>query len=74
MKEGGDAEKRGGTWSCSFLHGQFTSDPECAQTTSTTYFWYRHVLKAVDEIEMGGPPVVHLSVCLFASGSLSASP
>ena len=59
--------ERGGTGSCSFLHGQFTSDPECERTTSTTYFWYRHVLKATDEIEMGGLPVTHLSISLFAT-------
>ncbi|XP_077603571.1 orphan sodium- and chloride-dependent neurotransmitter transporter NTT5-like isoform X1 [Crocuta crocuta] len=50
-----------------FLHAQFTSDPECARTTSTTYFWYRHVLKATDEIEIGGLPVEHLSVSLFVT-------
>lgn len=53
------------TWSCSSLHGRSTSDPECARTTPATYFWYRKVLKATDEIEMGGLPILHLSVSLF---------
>ncbi|GAB5581787.1 orphan sodium- and chloride-dependent neurotransmitter transporter NTT5 isoform X1 [Prionailurus iriomotensis] len=50
-----------------FLHAQFTSDPECVRTTSTTYFWYRNVLKATDKIEMGGLPVKHLSVSVFVT-------
>ncbi|XP_048079962.1 orphan sodium- and chloride-dependent neurotransmitter transporter NTT5-like [Ursus arctos] len=54
----------GGVGYTSFM---FTSDPECERTTSTTYFWYRNVLKATDEIEMGGLPVMHLSVSLFVT-------
>ena len=53
------------TWSCSFLHGQFTSDSECARTNPTTYFWYRKVLKATDEIEVDGKPVLHLSASVL---------
>lgn len=64
---GGGGLEEGGLWSCSFLHGEFTSDPECERTTSTTYFWYRNVLKATDEIEVGGLPIMHLSVSLFVT-------
>ncbi|KAM6223627.1 orphan sodium- and chloride-dependent neurotransmitter transporter NTT5 [Rhynchocyon petersi] len=46
---------------------QFTLDPECDRTTPATYFWYRKVLKATDEIKMGGLPIFHLSVCLFVT-------
>ena len=68
LEGGGGGELEGGvTWSCSFLHAQFTSDPECVRTTSTTYFWYRNVLKATDKIEMGGLPVKHLSVSVFVT-------
>ncbi|XP_077603573.1 orphan sodium- and chloride-dependent neurotransmitter transporter NTT5-like isoform X2 [Crocuta crocuta] len=52
---------------CPLLRNSSTFDPECARTTSTTYFWYRHVLKATDEIEIGGLPVEHLSVSLFVT-------
>ncbi|EFB23949.1 hypothetical protein PANDA_006283, partial [Ailuropoda melanoleuca] len=47
--------------------GKKRANPECERTTSTTYFWYRNVLKATDEIEMGGLPVMHLSVSLFVT-------
>lgn len=67
LEGGGGCEEGGGTWSCSFLHGQFTSDPECSRTTSTTYFWYRKVLEATDEIEIGGLPVLHLTISLFVT-------
>lgn len=60
-------EKKGGTWVCGFLHGQFTSDPECTRTTSTIYFWYRHVLKTTDEIELGGLPVMHLCLSVLVT-------
>ncbi|XP_077701874.1 orphan sodium- and chloride-dependent neurotransmitter transporter NTT5-like isoform X1 [Canis aureus] len=52
---------------CPLLRNSSDFDPECERTTSTTYFWYRHVLKATDEIEMGGLPVTHLSISLFAT-------
>ncbi|XP_051696666.2 orphan sodium- and chloride-dependent neurotransmitter transporter NTT5 isoform X1 [Oryctolagus cuniculus] len=50
--------------------GRFTPDPECTRTSSTTYFWYRKMLKAADEIELGGLPVLHLSLSLFATWSI----
>nr|XP_012609924.1 orphan sodium- and chloride-dependent neurotransmitter transporter NTT5-like isoform X2 [Microcebus murinus] len=53
--------------SCPTLRNTSDFDPECARTTSTTYFWYRKMLKATDEIEMGGLPVFHLGVCLFVT-------
>uniref|UniRef100_A0A8C6CZG7 Transporter n=1 Tax=Moschus moschiferus TaxID=68415 RepID=A0A8C6CZG7_MOSMO len=40
-------------------------DSECARTSPTTYFWYRKVLKATDEIEIGGKPVIHLGASLL---------
>ncbi|XP_029782236.1 orphan sodium- and chloride-dependent neurotransmitter transporter NTT5 isoform X2 [Suricata suricatta] len=52
---------------CPSLRNSSDSDPECARTASTTYFWYRHVLKATDEVEIGGLPVTHLSVSLFVT-------
>ncbi|KAF5925927.1 hypothetical protein HPG69_000418 [Diceros bicornis minor] len=52
---------------CPLLKNSSDFDPECARTTSTTYFWYRKVLKATDEIEIGGLPVMHLSVSLFVT-------
>uniref|UniRef100_A0A8C3VZN0 Transporter n=1 Tax=Catagonus wagneri TaxID=51154 RepID=A0A8C3VZN0_9CETA len=51
--------------SCPTTNNLTVYDPECVRTTPTTYFWYRKVLKATDEIEMGGLPVLHLSVSLF---------
>ncbi|XP_064345588.1 sodium-dependent neutral amino acid transporter B(0)AT2 [Camelus dromedarius] len=55
-------------WSlCPLMKNSSGFDPECAWTTPTTYFWYRKVLKATDEIEIGGIPVMHLSVCLFVT-------
>lgn len=57
----------GGTRSCSSLHGQFTSDPECTWTKPTVYFWYKQVLKASDDMEVGGLPVMHLSVSFFVT-------
>uniref|UniRef100_A0A8C8YPI7 Transporter n=1 Tax=Prolemur simus TaxID=1328070 RepID=A0A8C8YPI7_PROSS len=53
--------------SCPSLRNTSDFDPECTRTTSTTYFWYRKMLKATDEIEMGGLPLFHLSVSLFAT-------
>uniref|UniRef100_A0A8C2RJI8 Transporter n=1 Tax=Capra hircus TaxID=9925 RepID=A0A8C2RJI8_CAPHI len=41
-------------------------DSECARTSPTTYFWYRKVLKAADEIEIDGRPVMHLSASVLA--------
>nr|XP_012423073.1 PREDICTED: orphan sodium- and chloride-dependent neurotransmitter transporter NTT5 [Odobenus rosmarus divergens] len=53
-------------WSmCPLLRNSSDFDPECERTAPTTYFWYRNVLKATDEIEIGGLPVMHLSVSLF---------
>nr|XP_054367538.1 orphan sodium- and chloride-dependent neurotransmitter transporter NTT5 [Mirounga angustirostris] len=53
-------------WSkCPLLRNSSDFDPECERTTPTTYFWYRNILKATDEVEMGGLPVMHLSVSLF---------
>ncbi|XP_006160285.1 orphan sodium- and chloride-dependent neurotransmitter transporter NTT5-like [Tupaia chinensis] len=46
-------------------------DPECERTTATTYFWYRRVLKAAGDIEDGGLPVWHLSLCLSVSWLLT---
>uniref|UniRef100_A0A4W2CJ97 Transporter n=1 Tax=Bos indicus x Bos taurus TaxID=30522 RepID=A0A4W2CJ97_BOBOX len=40
-------------------------DSECARTSPTTYFWYRKVLKATDEIEIDGKPVMHLSASVL---------
>uniref|UniRef100_A0A8D1PVY4 Transporter n=1 Tax=Sus scrofa TaxID=9823 RepID=A0A8D1PVY4_PIG len=50
---------------CPIANNLSAYDPECARTTPATYFWYRKVLKATDEIEMGGLPILHLSVSLF---------
>ncbi|KAM5207529.1 orphan sodium- and chloride-dependent neurotransmitter transporter NTT5-like [Hipposideros larvatus] len=55
---------------CPLLRNSSNFDPECTRTTSTVYFWYRHVLKATDEIEIDGPPVLHLSVSLFVTWSI----
>ncbi|KAM7058620.1 orphan sodium- and chloride-dependent neurotransmitter transporter NTT5-like isoform 2-T2 [Molossus nigricans] len=49
---------------CPLLRNSSDFDPECTRTTPTIYFWYRHVLKATDEIEIGGLPVFHLSLSL----------
>ncbi|XP_053462118.1 orphan sodium- and chloride-dependent neurotransmitter transporter NTT5-like [Nycticebus coucang] len=55
-------------WSlCPALKNNSNFDPECARTTTTTYFWYRKVLKASDEIEIGGLPDFHLSLSLFVT-------
>ncbi|XP_059523351.1 orphan sodium- and chloride-dependent neurotransmitter transporter NTT5-like [Myotis daubentonii] len=54
-------------WSLCPLTKNSSFDPECSRTTSTTYFWYRHVLKTTDEIELGGLPIMHLSVSLLVS-------
>ncbi|XP_076987301.1 orphan sodium- and chloride-dependent neurotransmitter transporter NTT5 isoform X2 [Tamandua tetradactyla] len=55
-------------WSvCPFVGNSSVLDSECARTTSTTYFWYRRILKATDEIEKGGLPVLHLSESLFVT-------
>ncbi|XP_060995801.1 orphan sodium- and chloride-dependent neurotransmitter transporter NTT5-like isoform X2 [Dama dama] len=40
-------------------------DSECARTNPTTYFWYRKVLKATDEIEVDGKPLLHLSASVL---------
>ncbi|KAF4011228.1 hypothetical protein G4228_002732 [Cervus hanglu yarkandensis] len=52
----------GGVGYTSFM---FTSDSECARTNPTTYFWYRKVLKATDEIEVDGKPLLHLSASVL---------
>ncbi|KAM9632793.1 orphan sodium- and chloride-dependent neurotransmitter transporter NTT5-like [Trichechus inunguis] len=52
---------------CPLLENSNASDPECERTTSTTYFWYRKLLKATDEIEKGGLPVLHLSLSVFVT-------
>ncbi|KAM8791837.1 orphan sodium- and chloride-dependent neurotransmitter transporter NTT5 [Rhynchonycteris naso] len=52
---------------CPLLKNSSNFDPECEQTTSTVYFWYRQVLKVTDEIEIGGLPVVHLSISLIVT-------
>ncbi|KAI4558342.1 hypothetical protein MJT46_012984 [Ovis ammon polii x Ovis aries] len=49
-----------------YLLAQFTTDSECARTSPTTYFWYRKVLKAADEIETDGKPVMHLTASVLA--------
>nr|XP_008522032.1 PREDICTED: orphan sodium- and chloride-dependent neurotransmitter transporter NTT5-like [Equus przewalskii]XP_008522033.1 PREDICTED: orphan sodium- and chloride-dependent neurotransmitter transporter NTT5-like [Equus przewalskii] len=55
-------------WSfCPLLNSSVGLDPECSRTTSTTYFWYRKVLEATDEIEIGGLPVLHLTISLFVT-------
>ncbi|XP_058530430.1 orphan sodium- and chloride-dependent neurotransmitter transporter NTT5 isoform X2 [Ochotona princeps] len=46
------------------------ADPECAQTTSTIYFWYRKMLNASDEIQPDGLPVLHLSMSLFLTWAI----
>uniref|UniRef100_G3UMS9 Transporter n=1 Tax=Loxodonta africana TaxID=9785 RepID=G3UMS9_LOXAF len=56
---------------CPSLENSNASDPECERTRPTTYFWYRKVLKATDEIEKGGLPVLHLSVSLFVTWLLT---
>ncbi|XP_066228663.1 orphan sodium- and chloride-dependent neurotransmitter transporter NTT5 [Saccopteryx leptura] len=50
---------------CPLLKNSSDFDPECEQTTSTVYFWYRQVLKVTDEIEIGGLPLMHLSISLL---------
>ncbi|KAM5297519.1 orphan sodium- and chloride-dependent neurotransmitter transporter NTT5-like [Glossophaga mutica] len=53
--------------SCPLLRNSSKFDPECARTKPTIYFWYKQVLKATDEIEVGGLPVLHLGVSLFVT-------
>uniref|UniRef100_A0A671EPK3 Transporter n=1 Tax=Rhinolophus ferrumequinum TaxID=59479 RepID=A0A671EPK3_RHIFE len=55
---------------CPLLRNSSHFDPECIRTTPTTYFWYRHVLKATDEIAIDGLPALHLSVSLFVTWSI----
>ncbi|KAG8521420.1 LOW QUALITY PROTEIN: Orphan sodium- and chloride-dependent neurotransmitter transporter NTT5 [Galemys pyrenaicus] len=55
---------------CPLLDNSNETDPECARTTPTTYFWYRHVLEATEEIEKGGVPVRHLSLSLVLTWSI----
>lgn len=52
------------------IHSQVPSDPECAQTTPSVYFWYRQTLKVSDRIEDGGPVVSSLSLPFFVSWCL----
>ena len=62
-KWGGGIKKRGGViLSSRHVQSQVPSDPECARTTPSLYFWYRMTLKASDSIEDDGPPV--FSLCL----------
>jgi len=66
--EGGGIKKRGGViLSSRHVQSQVPSDPECARTTPTLYFWYRMTLKASDSIEDDGPPVFSLCLPLFLS-------
>ena len=64
---GGGAKEGGVTLSSRHVQSQVPSDPECARTTPSLYFWYRMTLKASDRIEDGGPPVFSLSLPLFVS-------
>nr|XP_045366642.1 orphan sodium- and chloride-dependent neurotransmitter transporter NTT5-like [Camelus bactrianus] len=65
---GGGAKEEGRvTLSGRHVQSQVPSDPECAQTTPSLYFWYRMTLMASDRIEDGGPPVFSLSLPLFMS-------
>ncbi|XP_062031899.1 uncharacterized protein LOC133747585 [Lepus europaeus] len=57
-------------WALCPMMNSSALDPECTRTSSTTYFWYRKMLKATDEIELGGLPVLHLSLSLFATWSI----
>ncbi|XP_053771444.1 orphan sodium- and chloride-dependent neurotransmitter transporter NTT5 isoform X2 [Desmodus rotundus] len=52
---------------CPLQRNSSNFDPECVRTKPTVHFWYQQVLKATDEIEVGGLPVMHLSVCLFVT-------
>ncbi|XP_045433095.1 orphan sodium- and chloride-dependent neurotransmitter transporter NTT5 isoform X1 [Pipistrellus kuhlii] len=56
---------------CPFLNNSSSfgekGDPECSRTASTTYFWYRHVLRTTDEIELGGLPAMHLCISLLVT-------
>lgn len=64
----GGIKKRGGViLSSRHVQSQVPSDPECARTTPTLYFWYRMTLKASDSIEDDGPPVFSLCLPLFLS-------
>ena len=67
-KWGGGIKKRGGViLSSRHVQSQVPSDPECARTTPSLYFWYRMTLKASDSIEDDGPPVFSLCLPLFVS-------
>ncbi|XP_012588956.1 PREDICTED: orphan sodium- and chloride-dependent neurotransmitter transporter NTT5 [Condylura cristata] len=55
---------------CPTLGNSSEIDPECARTSPATYFWYRRVLKATEEIEIGGLPVSHLSMSLLVTWSI----
>ncbi|XP_053515649.1 orphan sodium- and chloride-dependent neurotransmitter transporter NTT5-like [Artibeus jamaicensis] len=52
---------------CPLLRNSSNFDPKCTRTNPTTYFWYEQALKATDEIEIGGLPVMHLGVSLFVT-------
>ncbi|XP_073913150.1 orphan sodium- and chloride-dependent neurotransmitter transporter NTT5-like [Castor canadensis] len=53
---------------CPSLTNSSDLDPECVRTTPTTYFWYRKLLKATDEVEINtGLPILHLSACVFVT-------
>ncbi|KAF6079450.1 hypothetical protein HJG60_017617 [Phyllostomus discolor] len=52
---------------CPLLKNSSNFDPKCARTKPTIYFWYKQVLKATDEMEVGGLPVMHLSVSFFVT-------
>ncbi|XP_006898796.1 PREDICTED: orphan sodium- and chloride-dependent neurotransmitter transporter NTT5-like [Elephantulus edwardii] len=49
---------------CPFLEKSNATDPECERTTPTTYFWYRKVLGAAEEIKTSELPLLHLAVSL----------
>nr|KAF6273800.1 hypothetical protein mPipKuh1_016160 [Pipistrellus kuhlii] len=49
---------------CPFLNNSSSFGEKGA---STTYFWYRHVLRTTDEIELGGLPAMHLCISLLVT-------
>ncbi|CAM9970065.1 unnamed protein product, partial [Rangifer tarandus platyrhynchus] len=52
-------------WLLCPLSQNSSTDSECSRTNPTTYFWYRKVLKATDEIEVDGKPLLHLSASVL---------
>lgn len=54
--------------SCPFLPNQTTEVvPECAMSSSTTYFWYRTALNITDAIEENGGMNTNMIICLFVA-------